>query len=59
MLDTDGQRPEAIPALKKFVGLTQVTLEGNALEATTERGLHTLTLLQQCLAETIGVDDAH
>ncbi|PYP68073.1 MAG: hypothetical protein DMD26_02865 [Gemmatimonadetes bacterium] len=42
MLDTDGQRPEAIPALKKFVGLTQVTLEGNGLEATTERGLHTL-----------------
>ena len=33
MLDTDGQRPEAIPELKKFVALTQVTLEGNALDA--------------------------
>jgi len=42
MLDTDGQRPEAIPELKKFVGLTQVTLEGNGLDATTERGLRTV-----------------
>jgi organic radical activating enzyme len=42
MLDTDGQRPEAIPALKKFVGLTQVTLDGSSLEASTERGMHTL-----------------
>ncbi|HXQ78253.1 MAG TPA: hypothetical protein VN797_08590 [Gemmatimonadaceae bacterium] len=42
MLDTDGQRPEAIPALKKLVGLTQVTLEGPTLEAATERGLRTL-----------------
>jgi organic radical activating enzyme len=42
MLDTDGQRPEAINELKKFVGLTQVTLEGNALDAMTERGLRTL-----------------
>ena len=42
MLDTDGQRPEAIAELKKFVGLTQVTLEGNALDAMTERGLRTL-----------------
>jgi organic radical activating enzyme len=42
MLDTDGQRPEAIPSLKKFVGLTQVTLEGNTVDAATERGLRTL-----------------
>jgi len=42
MLDTDGQRPEAIPALRKLVGLTQVTLEGPTLEAATERGLRTL-----------------
>src|SRR5438094_3960936 len=42
MLVTDGQRPEAIPPLKKFVGLTQVTLEGNTLDTSTERGLHTL-----------------
>ncbi|HZI42134.1 MAG TPA: hypothetical protein VFD67_10540, partial [Gemmatimonadaceae bacterium] len=42
MLDTDGQRPEAIPELKKVVGLTQVTLEGNALDAMTERGLRTV-----------------
>jgi hypothetical protein len=42
MLDTDGQRPEAISQLKKFVTLTQVTLEGHTLEAMTERGLQTL-----------------
>ena len=42
MLDTDGQRPEAISALKKFVGLTQVTLDGSTLEVATERGLKTL-----------------
>src|SRR5438874_10458865 len=42
MLDTDGQRPEAIPALKKFVKLTQVTLEGGAIDAMVERGLRTL-----------------
>src|SRR3954469_9536053 len=42
MLDTDGQRPEAIPELKKLVTLTQVTLEGNAIETTVERGLRTL-----------------
>jgi len=42
MLDTDGQRPEAIPELKKFVRLTQVTLEGGAIDAMVERGLRTL-----------------
>lgn len=42
MLDTDGQRPESIAELKKFVTLTQVTLEGNAIDATVERGMRTL-----------------
>jgi len=42
MLDTDGQRPEAIPELKKFVHLTQVTIEGNAADASVERGIRTL-----------------
>lgn len=42
MLDTDGQRPETIPELKKLVTLTQVTLEGNAIDATVERGLRTV-----------------
>lgn len=42
MLDTDGQRPEAIAALKKVVGLTQVSLDGSMLEAASERALRTL-----------------
>ena len=42
MLDTDGQRPETIAELKKFVELTQVTLEGSTLDAAVERGLRTL-----------------
>jgi organic radical activating enzyme len=42
MLDTDGQRPEAIPELKKFVHLTQVTIEGNAADASVERGIRTI-----------------
>jgi organic radical activating enzyme len=42
MLDTDGQRPEAIHELRQFVTLAQVTLEGNALDSMVERGLRTL-----------------
>ena len=42
MLDTDGQRPEAIRELRKFVSLTQVTLEGGSFESAVERGLQTL-----------------
>ena len=42
MLDTDGQRPEAIAPLKKFVGLTQVSIEGATLEGAAERALRTL-----------------
>ena len=42
MLDTDGQRPEAIPELKKLVDLTQVTLEGSAIDSGVERGIRTL-----------------
>ena len=44
MIDTDGQRPEAIPELRKFVRLTQVTLEGGALESMVERALRTLRM---------------
>src|SRR5436305_1959722 len=42
MLDCDGQRPAEIDALKGFVGLTQVTLEGQALEAHSERAFESL-----------------
>jgi hypothetical protein len=42
MLDTDGQRPEAIPTLRKHVSLVQVTLEGAAIDAMVERGLDTI-----------------
>jgi organic radical activating enzyme len=47
MLDTDGQRPETIPELKKLVNLTQVTIEGNAPDASVERGLRTLHAAQE------------
>lgn len=42
MLDTDGQRPEAVSALKKYATLVQVTFEGAAIDAMVERGLDTL-----------------
>lgn len=44
MLDTDGQRPEAIHNLRKIVTLVQVTLEGAAFDAMVERGLSTLRM---------------
>jgi organic radical activating enzyme len=42
LLDTDGQRPEALTEMKKFVTLVQVTLAGASLDATVERGLQSL-----------------
>lgn len=42
MLDTDGQRPAEIAALKKFLKLAQVTLEGSTLEMQSERGMESL-----------------
>jgi len=42
MLDTDGQRPDAVTTLRKYVTLVQVTFEGPALDAMVERGIETL-----------------
>jgi len=42
MLDTDGQRPEAVPALRKHLKLVQVVLDPAGPEALTRRGLETL-----------------
>lgn len=42
MLDTDGQRPEAVETLRKYVTLVQVTFEGAAIDAMVERGLETV-----------------
>jgi organic radical activating enzyme len=42
MLDTDGQRPDAVQAFRKYTTLVQVTFEGAALDAMVERGLETL-----------------
>jgi hypothetical protein len=39
MLDTDGQRPDGIEALRKHVALVQVTLEGSTMEASVERAM--------------------
>jgi hypothetical protein len=42
MVDTDGQRPEAIPALRKHLSLVQVTIEFTGPEATLPRAIETL-----------------
>src|SRR5687768_1546482 len=42
MLDTDGQRPEAVPALRKHLKLVQVALDPAGAEALTRRGMETL-----------------
>ncbi len=42
MLDCDGQRPDAIGSVSKFVALLQVTLEGSATDAVVERGVESL-----------------
>ena len=42
MLDTDGQRPEAVPALRKHLKMVQVTLDPAGSESLTRRGLETL-----------------
>lgn len=42
MLDTDGQRPEAMPDLLPFLALTQVTVEFNGSEATLDHAIETL-----------------
>ncbi len=42
MLDCDGQRPEAIAELRKIISLVQITLEGAALDAMTDRGIQSL-----------------
>jgi hypothetical protein len=42
LLDTDGQRPEAVGELKKWVTVVQVTLPGDAGAAIVERALHTV-----------------
>ena len=42
MVDCDGQRPEAVPALARFVALYQVTLEGRPTETVVERAIASL-----------------
>ena len=42
MLDCDGQRPEAIEPLGKYVKLVQVTLEGQTPDGVVERAMQTL-----------------
>jgi organic radical activating enzyme len=42
MLDGDGQRPEEVAALRDFVALVQVTLEGPAVEANADRAYETV-----------------
>src|SRR2546421_7273478 len=42
LLDIDGQRPEEIKTIAKFVSVVQVTLEGSSLETSTERAMASL-----------------
>lgn len=42
MLDTDGQRPEAIAALHPYVQMVQVSLDTPVAEATVERAMETV-----------------
>ncbi len=42
MVDCDGQRPEAVPGLARFLALYQVTLEGRPTDATVEHALASL-----------------
>jgi organic radical activating enzyme len=47
MLDCDGQRPAEIDQLKRFVTLTQVTLDGPALEAQSDRALESMGVAEK------------
>ena len=42
MVDSDGQRPEAVAALAGFLALFQVTLEGRPTDASVERAIASL-----------------
>jgi hypothetical protein len=42
MLDIDGQRPAELDALKSFVRLAQITIEGSAAEAIVERAFESV-----------------
>lgn len=42
MVDTDGQRPEAIAGLHPYVQMVQVTLEAPVADATLERAMETI-----------------
>jgi len=53
MLDVDGQRPEGVATITRFLGLVQITLEGSAMEAHAERALESLKI-----AADAGVDHA-
>jgi organic radical activating enzyme len=66
MLDCDGQRPAEIDELKRFVTLTQVTLDGPTLEAQSDRAFESLRVaakagMQQALVMVVDerTTDAH
>jgi hypothetical protein len=53
MVDTDGERPEAVSALKQWLTLVQVTLELSTNARPVDRSLHTLRE-----AAAVGLDHA-
>mgnify|MGYP001590926341 CR=1 FL=1 len=53
MLDADGQRPEGVATLAKYLALVQITLEGVTMEPMAERALESLKI-----AANAGVEHA-
>jgi organic radical activating enzyme len=51
MLDVDGQRPEGIATISKFLALVQITLEGNTMEANAERAMESLKVAADAKVE--------
>lgn len=44
MIDCDGQRPEEIKGLRKFVRVVQITLDGAGVEASSDRAFESLAI---------------
>lgn len=55
MLDTDGQRPDALGELRKVLTLVQVTIDGSATDALVERALESIGVAAQSELEHAAV----
>ncbi len=60
MLDSDGQRPEELAALKGLIELSQITFEGPAVEAPDDRAFESIRVAADARMQhslVIGVDE--